>query len=139
MTAVVEFDNVTDARAHLKDLLDAAAGGVPARLRRDSQQIALVDADRLRRYLAGFAARAEVVPDQGGWSVFIPGTPVAADGASFEEAIEEMVVALREYAEDWVDHLHRAPNHAEQWGLVQLVGLSDDRQLAVWLAGDEKL
>src|SRR4051794_11119841 len=108
MTAVVEFANVTEARAHLKDLLDAAAVGVPARLRRDSQQIALVDADRLRRYLASLATRAEVVSEQGTWSVFIPGVPVAADGANFDEAIDEMVMALREYAEDWVDHLHRA-------------------------------
>lgn len=112
---------------------------VPARLRRDSQQIALVDADRLRRFLASLTTRAEVVPDQGAWSVFIPGAPVAADGANFDEAVDEMVLALREYAEDWVDHLHRAPNHAEHWGLVQLVGLSDDDQLAAWLAGDEKL
>lgn len=139
MTAVVEFDNVTEARAHLKDLLDAAADGVPARLRRDSQRIALVDADRLRRYLASLSVRAVVVADGGGWSASIPGTPLAADGASFDEAIDEMVLALREYAEDWVDHLHRAPNHAEHWGLVQLVCLSDDRQLAAWLVGDEKL
>lgn len=130
---------MTEARAHLKDLLDAAVDGVHARLRRDSQQIALVDADRLRRFLASLITRAEVVPDQGAWSVFIPGLPVAADGANFDEAIDEMVLALREYAEDWVDHLHRAPNHAKHRGLVQLVGLSDDDQLAAGLAGDEKL
>ena len=132
----VEFASVAEARAHLKDLLDAAAEGRPARLRRDNHQIALVDAEQLRRSLSALAARAEVVSDQGAWSVFIPGTPIAADGASFDQAIDEMAMALREYATDWVDHLHRAHNHAGNWGLVQLVALSDDQQLAAWLTGD---
>jgi hypothetical protein len=67
--------------------------------------------------------------------VFIPGTPVAADGATFDEAIEEMIDALREYAEDWTDHLRLAPNHRDHWGLVQLVSLCDDGQLTEWLTG----
>jgi hypothetical protein len=60
---------------------------------------------------------------------------VAADGATFEEAIREMVDALREYAEDWQDHLLGAPNHRENWPLVQLISLSDDDQLGAWLVG----
>jgi hypothetical protein len=28
-----------------------------------------------------------------------------------------------------------APNHRDNWGLVQLIGLSDDEQLREWLAG----
>ncbi|MDT0330848.1 type II toxin-antitoxin system HicB family antitoxin [Nocardiopsis lambiniae] len=67
--------------------------------------------------------------------MFIPGLPVAADGASFEEALTEMVDALREYAEDWQDHLLDAPDHRENWGLVQLIGLSDDERLRDWLVG----
>ena len=47
------------------------------------------------------------------------------------------VLALREYAEDWVDRLFVAPNHAGHWGLVQLVALSDDEQLATWLGRPE--
>ncbi|BCB87816.1 hypothetical protein [Phytohabitans suffuscus] len=39
-----------------------------------------------------------------------------------------MVLALREYAEDWQERLLDAPNHAGNWGLVQLVSLSDDDQ-----------
>jgi hypothetical protein len=131
----VQYENVADARAHLKDLLDAAVGGAPASLRRDAQRIALVDAVRLRHYLASLNPRAQVVAEAGGWSVFIPGVPVAADGASFDEAIAEMVFALREYAEDWIDHLSVAPNHTDNWGLVQLVALSSDDELADWLSG----
>ena len=78
--------------------------------------------------------RAEVVAEGGGWSVFIPGLPVAADGASLDETVTEMVDALREYADDWQNHLYRAPNHADSWGLVYFVELSDDDQLRRWLA-----
>ncbi|TIH40935.1 hypothetical protein D4765_00580 [Subtercola vilae] len=43
-------------------------------------------------------------------------------------AITEMVELLREYVEDWQDHLVAAPNHAGNWGLVQLIVLSTDDQ-----------
>lgn len=44
-----------------------------------------------------------------------------------------MVSALREYAEDWQDHLLDTPNHRKNRGLVRLIGLSDDDQLRAWL------
>ncbi|XKK40674.1 prevent-host-death protein [Nocardiopsis sp. ARC36] len=132
----VHYDSYTEARVHLKALLDAAERGRVATVRRDSARTAVVDVGRLRHYLATVApSRAQVVPEAGGWSVFIPGLPVAADGASFDEAVTEMVHALREYAEDWQDHLLDAPNHRENWGLVQLISLSDDEELRDWLVG----
>ncbi|GAB3801983.1 hypothetical protein [Micromonospora zhanjiangensis] len=134
--SAIHFDSYTEARAHLKDLLDAAERGRVATVRRDNRTTAFVDRERLRFFLAAVCpSRAQVVAEDGGWSVFIPGLPVAADGASFEEALDEMVVALREYAEDWQDRLLDAPNHAGNWGLVQLVSLSDDPQLRDWLVG----
>jgi predicted RNase H-like HicB family nuclease len=130
------YDSYTDARTHLKDILDAAAQGRPVIIRRDATKTAVVDADRLRDLLAKInAARAEVAFEAGGCAVFIPGLPVAADGADLDEALTEMVEALHEYAEDWQDHLHVAPNHRDNWGLVQLIVLSDDEQLRAWLAG----
>ncbi|MBE1591573.1 prevent-host-death protein [Nonomuraea angiospora] len=135
MTAV-HFDTYTKARAHLKALLDAAERGRVATVRRESATTALVDVDRLRHHLAANTPpRAQAVPEDGGWSVFIPGPPLAAEGRTFNEAVIEMVDALREYAEDWQDHLLDAPNHRENWGLVQLISLSDDDQLREWLVG----
>ncbi|MCW2642256.1 MAG: hypothetical protein JWP76_4562 [Dactylosporangium sp.] len=58
-----------------------------------------------------------------------------ADGATFDEAIDDLIDALREYAEDWQDRLLDAPNHGNNWGLVQLISLSDDEQLRDWLVG----
>ena len=57
---------------------------------------------------------------------------------TFEEAITEMASALREYAEDWQDHLLHAPNHRANWGLVQLITLSSDEQLREWLTGSAR-
>jgi hypothetical protein len=42
---------------------------------------------------------------------------------------------LREYADDWQERLLDAPNHRNNRGLIQLIGLSDDNQLLEWLVG----
>jgi predicted RNase H-like HicB family nuclease len=134
--SAVHYDSYTDARAHLKDLLDAAERGHVATVRRDSATTAVVDVERLRHFLAALIpSRAEVVSEAGGWSVFISGLPIAADGATFDEAVTEMIDALREYADDWQERLLDSPNHRENWGLVQLVSLSSDEQLHDWIVG----
>jgi len=135
----VHYDSYTEARNNLKNLLDAAENGQVATVRRESATTAVLDAARLRYFLASVVpSRAQVVQEGDGWSVFIPGLPVAADGATFDEAVDEMVEALREYAQDWQDRLLRAPNHRENWGLVQLISLSDDDQLREWLVGSSR-
>jgi predicted RNase H-like HicB family nuclease len=135
----VHYDSYTQARNNLKNLLDAAENGQVATVRRESATTAVLDAARLRYFLASVVpSRAQVVQEGDGWSVFIPGLPVAADGATFDEAIDEMVEALREYAQDWQDRLLHAPNHRENWGLVQLISLSDDDQLREWLVGSPR-
>lgn len=134
MTAL-HYDNYTDARNHFKDLLDAADQGRTATVRREDGRAAIVNADRLRYYLASLASKAVVVHEAGSWWVYLPGLPIYADGGTFDEAIDEMVYELRDYAEDWHDHLATAPNHENNWGLVQLVELSSDDQLKEWLRG----
>jgi predicted RNase H-like HicB family nuclease len=134
--SAVHYESYTEARTHLKDLLDAAGEGRVATVRRDAGRAAVVDVERLRHYLSLVCpSKAQVVAEAGGWSIFIPGLPVAADGATFDEAVDDMVGALREYAEDWQDRLRVAPNHQDSWGLVQLIAHSDDQQLAEWLVG----
>jgi len=132
----VHCDNVTDARIHFTDLLDAAAAGRLATVRRDRFRAAVVDADQLRHFLArGTPSGAEVFAEAGGWSVILPGTPLGADGASFDEAINEAIDMLREYAVDWQNSLRLASNHRDNWGLVHLISLSSDDQLRDWLVG----
>jgi predicted RNase H-like HicB family nuclease len=135
----VHYDTYTEARNNLKDVLDAAKNGQVATIRRDAAIAVVLDAGLLQHFLASVVpSRAQVVEEAGGWSVFMPGLPVAADGGTFEEAIADMVAALREYAEDWQDHLLHAPNHRENWGLVQMISLSSDEQLHKWLTGSPR-
>lgn len=96
---------------------------------------------RLRKLVADLPRlhRPEVMADGGEWSVFLPGTPIAADGADPDEAAAEFVEAMREYAGDWVERLRFAPNHAQHWPLVQFVSLSSDAELAGWVRGSERL
>lgn len=136
MIVTTQYDNMTEGRKHFKDLLDAAEDGRPASVRRDSHRAAVVDAERLRYALTRLhASGAQMVVEAGGWSIFIPGLPIAGDGADMDEALDEMVLALREYVEDWADHLRHAPNHVGNWGVVQIVSLSDEQQLKDWLVG----
>lgn len=137
MSAPAHFATLTEGRKHFTDLLDAAASGRPASVSRGSVRAAVVDAGRLRRELAMLRpAAAEIVAEGGGWTVLVPGLPIAADGETLDEALDEAVVALREYAEDWSDRLLHASNHAGNWGIVQIVDLSDDVQLRSWLVGE---
>lgn len=135
MSIAAHFGSYTAARAHFKELLDAARRGQVATVEREAGRAAVVDAERLRASLVGVLPSPQVVAEDGGWSVFLPGVPVAADASTFDEAIEEMIAALREYADDWQERLLDAPNHHDNWALVQVVELSDDGQLREWLVG----
>ena len=103
---------------------------------RDGRQVAAVDAARLRDALSKLhPARTEVFEEDGGVGIAISELGLAVEGDTFNDAVTEMVIALREYAVDWDDHLLTAPNHVNNWGLVQIIALSTDEQLAAWVRG----
>lgn len=130
------FDTLSNARAHMTDLTDAAASGRVATYNRGAQRVAAVDAARLRDALAKLRpARTEVVTEDGAVGLFIREPAIAVEADTLDEAVVEMIAALREYALDWDDHLRLAPNHADNWGVVQIVSLSDDEQLTAWITG----
>ncbi len=79
--------------------------------------------------------RAVVEPDGDGWSVFLPDLPLAADGATRDEALAAMIETLREYVEAWDERLHAALNHAENEDLVRWIQTSPDEALRAWLDG----
>ncbi|WP_419864318.1 type II toxin-antitoxin system prevent-host-death family antitoxin [Candidatus Poriferisodalis sp.] len=133
------FLSYTDTRNRLKEVLDTADRGVPVGVERHGRRAVVMDMALLYELLAASPRlrRPEAIAEGDGWSVFLPGTPVAADGADLDEATEEFVVALREYAEDWVERLRLAPNHAQHWPLVHFVSLSSDADLTGWVRGGE--
>jgi hypothetical protein len=134
--ALRHFDSFTEARSKLRCVLDAAHEGVVTTVARDKELFVVLTADtrgaELRRLLR---SQAVVVSEGGGWAAFVPGVPVHGDADSFDAAIDDLIVGLREYAEDWNDRLHTAPNHAGHRSLVELVELSNDDQLRDWLIG----
>jgi hypothetical protein len=133
-SATVKFDTVREARENLKHLLDAADDGRPATVTRDARRVAAVDADRLLYFLTSVhPSGVEAVAEEGGWSLYLPGTPIAADGATIDIAVDEMIDSMRDYAEAWTQRLRLAPNHADNWGLVQIIALSSDEQLRTWI------
>lgn len=93
-----------------------------------------IDRDRLRRTLGeARPAHTQAVAEDDGWSIMLPGLPLAADGDSFDGAVADMVEALRDYAVDWDDHLRFADNHQGNRDIVRMVDLSTDEQLTGWL------
>ena len=137
MTATVHYSTLREGRDHLKDLLDAAVDGRPASVTRDHIRVAAVDAERLACFLSKVRpANADVTAENGGWTITLPGLPIAADADTLDEALDEAVDALRDYAEAWSARLRLAPNHAENWGLVQIIEFSSDDRLKAWLRGE---
>lgn len=133
---MTHFATLSDARSHLPQLTDAAVAGRPVSYSRDGRQIAAVDAARLRDALSQLhPARAEVFREDGQVGMVISELGLAVEGGTFDDAVSELVIALKEYAADWDDHLLNAPNHANNWGIVQLIALSTDAQLAGWVRG----
>ena len=131
------YTSYTEARTHLKDLLDASARNQLPTVQRDNELHIVVSADRMRRILeqANPSRAQSEAQSHGGWAMFTAHPPLAVEGADFDATVDEMVGELREYAEDWDNHLGTAPNHRDYWGVVQLVKLSTDEQLREWLRG----
>ncbi len=136
-TAAGRTYGFTQARDSLKAILDSSERGGLSTIRRpDRAPAAVVNGESLRRYLeVTVVVNVQVVHEDGVWAVFLPGQPLAAEATELGEALADFVDALRDYAEDWEDHLHAAPNHRENWALVQLIDLSTDEQLTAWLTG----
>src|SRR3954454_6394288 len=134
--AMRHFASFSEARSKLRCVLDAAREGLVTTVIRDNQRFVVIAADALAQDLRRLLpSQAVVVAEGGGWAAYIPGLPVHGDADTLDAAVDDLIDALREYAEDWNDPLHTAPNHAGHRSLVELVELSDDEQLRDWLLG----
>jgi hypothetical protein len=119
-----------DARDRFPSLLDEAArGGIPV-VRRDREAEPFVVArrdvfDRALAASAPFVVKASVADGQ--VSLWLEDIPVLASAPTLDEAEEEFLDALIDYADLWLSDLRNAPNHRASAPYVQ--------RIAAW-AGD---
>lgn len=125
----------TETRANFKAALDDAEAGVLVAVSRGNRTSAIVDADRLRRTLTTLVVpNVQMFCEGSEWGAFVPEIPsISATGDTIAEVTSDLVAAAREYATDWNEFLRHAPNHSDNWGFVQVVMLSTDKELATWL------
>jgi hypothetical protein len=132
------MENATDVRRHWRAHLDRAAARLPVAFSRGEDAFAVVDASLHRDLLRRSVPAPVVVAEDDGWSIFLDGYPVAADGRDLDEAIDDFLVSVTDYATAWVDRLHTVPNHQHAVALVHLVAISTDEQLREWVGSSTK-
>lgn len=67
-----------------------------------------------------------------GWSVRFADQPLAAQGATRDEASTSMINELRLYSDSW-PMLAGTPEHSGNWPLAQLIAVSTTEQLSAWI------
>lgn len=131
------YATLTETRSHLPEILDAAEAGIPAWFERRGVGFVVAPKEFYTSVLSGSVPRPEVYPGGGSWTFILPGTPIATEAVLFDEALEDFIDALKEYAEDWLvnEVLRNAPSHRDNRGLVQLVTLLTEEELREWVGG----
>lgn len=135
MTSSVHYPTLRSAGEHLQDVMDAAFSGLPVSVTRGEDQLSVITTNRLAQLLLEMVpSNARAIPETEGWSIILPQYSISAGGETFDAALDEMVLALRDYAQAWSERLRVAPKHEANWALVQLVEIASDEQLKSWLA-----
>jgi hypothetical protein len=127
-----------EARDHWKEILDIAESGSVAVVRRNAP-VAVVSRQVLDDALAvGSPFNVQVSFFEGQVSMWIDGLPTHGAGDTLDEAEDDFLNALEDYADDWIDDLHRAPNHQAHGGRVRRILLcAGDRDLLRRVVFDE--
>ena len=137
MLPSADYPSFSSARVHLKEVLDRADRGQIVTIARGHEKSAVLSADKLRELLTQTVRpQIQVAHEDDRIIVFMESRPFVSEGLTVDDALDDLIESLREYAEDWVEHLSGAPNHAGNWALVELVTLSSDQQLRDWFERD---
>lgn len=132
-SAIVDYPTYSSARTHFKDVLDASESGRSVTVSRDGQVSVVMQAEHLRKFFSRTVSpRVELATEDGRVIALMSGRPFVSEGATVDDALADLLDSLREYAEDWETRLQHAPNHRDNWALVQLVKLSSNEELLEW-------
>lgn len=129
------METSTDVRQHWRTHLDRASAQLPVAFSRGDESFSVVSSTLLQSLLRRSTPAPVVVAEDDGWSVFLDGYPIAADGADLDEALDDFVAALTDYIEAWIDRLHTVSNHRDAAPLALLVESSSPDELREWARG----
>lgn len=128
-----------EARDHFKLVLDAAERGDIAVVRREAPMVVVRRDiyDATLEATAPFDVKSSI--QSGQVSFWIDGMPVHGVGASLEEAENDFLDAIVDYAGLWIDELRHAPNHKQNASLVRRITMyaGDREELRRIVFGDE--
>lgn len=131
MTSVFK---TSEARSSMSEVLNRARRAHTPVIERGAELYAVTEKGSLLSFLKHTVqARPQVLLEDGAYVLLVPGLPFASEATTIDEAVDNLILDLREYAVDWKDVFSAAPNHAENWGLVTLVSLLNDAELKEWL------
>ncbi|MDP1711843.1 MAG: hypothetical protein Q8K86_05240 [Candidatus Nanopelagicaceae bacterium] len=140
MSQLLEYRTISAARKAIGEIYNTAERHIAVAItREDDAPVAVIRQDHLKKALQALCPLEPQVrfsPD-GQASIWLDGLPVSGQGESFEEAGDELIDSLRDYAKTWVEDLREYPNHKHRWDVVNLVLLSNDDELRAFLFGDD--
>jgi prevent-host-death family protein len=107
-TAYLQHEAFAQAKARLSDLMDQAVHAHRPQLidrHRGKEQAVLVSVEDLTMLLEGFSFHPRVSVSAGEFIVRLPELGLVAGGASYEDALEELVELVDSQAEDFLARL----------------------------------
>lgn len=140
MSQILEYPKITDARAAMADIYSTVGRHLVVEISREGDApVTVIRKDDLKSVLRSHCALDPQVrfSKDGQVSMWIDDLPVSSQGHSFDEAGSELIAALRDYAQTWVEDLKEYLNHKDRWALATLIRLSDDKELRQYLFGNE--
>ena len=141
MSQTLSYSKIADARAEISDIYDNAEQNLVVEIARAKDEpVAVIRKSSLIELLlekCKFQPQVHFAKD-GSVSTWLEGLPVSAEAESLKEAELELISALRDFSQIWLEDLKEFPHHRENWALPTLVRLSTDQELLKLVFGNDE-
>lgn len=140
MSQLLDYPKISAARDDIGQIYSTVERHLVVGISRGTDApVAVIRRDDLKKALQSLCPLEPQVrfSKEGEVSMWIDDLPVNSQGINLEEAEQSLIEALRDYAKTWVEDLKEYPNHKHRWDIVNLVLLSDDEELRVFLFGND--
>ena len=136
----MEYRSISAARSAISEIYNTAERNLAVGITRENDvPVAVIRQDHLKKALRALCLLEPQVrfSSDGAVSMWLVGLPVSGQGESFDAAGQDLIDSLRDYAKTWIEELRDYPNHKNRWDVVNLVLLSNDDEMRVFLFGDD--